>query len=226
MNKIYICPKCGSQKELGSDSGKFCSNCGSPLRFSGYTSDRWNTLSDSEKQEVVSEIGAEAVAVSHDNTNNSYPIRQTVDGNGKGKVKCPRCKSRNVIAKTEVVRATSEIMGVILNSKKKDGLANSQSVRETYWICQDCGEQFRDMNELKDLIEIQNKIKHGFKIAGMIFAVLTMVFSLALGVGFFKSVIISLLCYGMFFFFSRLNDKSINTMESEYARIKAAYDEE
>lgn len=102
---------------------------------------------------------------------------------------CPRCGSTelSVTKDRDYGAAITSAVAVSAVTDKQTGLlaAGSNLQQKTYWICDKCGKQFRDPDELKSEVKTVGKMAIGFRIFSIvmfIFVVLGAISSFASGI--------------------------------------------
>lgn len=73
----------------------------------------------------------------------AQPINQV--GSGKMKLHCPRCKGRTLAPIVETIGSD----GAGYQVSRNIAVGSSKNYNRTYWMCQDCGNKFRNIDELE-----------------------------------------------------------------------------
>ncbi|MBO5040355.1 MAG: zinc ribbon domain-containing protein [Clostridia bacterium] len=139
-----------------------------------------------------------------------------------GKLHCPNCKSHNLQVTTE-----SSVTGAV-STHSRNGRFSSTHVsnnHQTFWVCNDCGTKFRNIQSLEEEI---NKYKNQpllFFIVGVIAAIISLVWfinSQNSPVGFLFGGIIAItaICAVVFVCFGFSWKKKLAKMRAELADLK------
>ena len=229
MRKVYLCQACKSIQYKEDEDGMFCSHCGGRMSFSGYLEDAWERLTEEEKQSIISEHLNAYHDVTRTQPAQQAQMNQNADVHNRRKMKCPRCKSRNLTISVEQGNSSSDgILAFLLGGPLAACVVSSQNTKRTYWKCLDCGESFLDMKDLKDRIDRSNKAPRKLII---LWAVCTLLGSFTSSLespdDFFSSLIIGAIVLGIIVGAAILvaNGRKRKLCE-EYERIKQAYEEE
>lgn len=137
------CPHCGSTI---TDGGSFCPNCGKSLG-----------------NNINQEFNA------NPNTN------PTANPNANARLCCPKCGGKNLQMVSETTSTTTSGGGYsgakgclgylmfgplgLLCGSCGNGAAKTKNTINHFWVCQSCGEKFKDPTELKENIESLKKRK-------------------------------------------------------------------
>lgn len=90
---------------------------------------------------------------------------------GRRRLHCPQCRSEQLSAVTEATQTG----GVATSSRLTRNVAvtgySANTVNRHYWMCQECGHKFRNLEDLNDEIMKESKQAKGAKIAAIVFGV-------------------------------------------------------
>ena len=229
MRKVYLCQACKSIQYKEDEDGMFCSHCGGRMSFSGYPEDAWERLTEEEKQSIISEHLNAYHDVTRTQPAQQAQTYQNADVDNRRKMKCPRCKSRNLTISVEQGNSSSDgILAYLIGGPLAACAVSSQNTKRTYWKCLDCGESFLDMKDLKDRIDRNNKVAGTLIILLVVWALLDIfISSPGSPDDFFLSLIIGAIMLGIIVGAAILvANRKKRKLSEEYERIKRAYEEE
>lgn len=207
-----ICEKCG--KESG--EGKFCRYCGSALNVPS----------------------AESPSVEAQNLNREENMKI-------GKLKCPRCGSRKLQAVTETDTNVTTSgggysagkgclgwlvfgpLGLLCGACGSKQKTTVQQSNKSYWVCPDCGNKFRDTDELWSEIESQKQSMKQINIlfiAGICLCLFLVILGSSLHISFFTAFgwIFLIICAVFLLVNIIVTPKKIQQSEAEYDELVRA----
>ncbi len=86
------------------------------------------------------------------------------------KLHCPKCKSNNITITTE-----SSLSAGLTTTRGNHSATQFESTHRNYWICQDCGTKFRNIQSLEEEIYACRNRPKIFNILGIISLVLLVI---------------------------------------------------
>ncbi len=123
-----LCQKCGNQVPYGM---RFCHKCGVSL------------ATETPTQSVPQQFVAQPMPV--------QPAAPVVP-NASKKLHCPNCKSNNIEISTE-----TSVNGGVTTHSGAVSTTRMSSTHRNYWFCKDCGNKFRNIQNLEDEIKTGSK---------------------------------------------------------------------
>lgn len=140
---------------------------------------------------------------------------------------CPKCKSRNLAATAEAGRTEGSATSTRVSQNQVMTTYSSKTFIRNYWICRDCGNKFRNIQNLQQELQMEEKQLKGSVIVmglGGLILVLTLLLMLTKGV---LGVMIGLFPFliGVVFFvvglcLNRSKTKSIASLKNRIAYLQ------
>lgn len=130
-----FCEKCGNQIP---DGMKFCSVCGNAAPV----------------QSAPQQYAAPVQSAPQHFTAPTMPVQPAAPAvpNAAGRLHCPNCKSSNIEISTETT-----VNGGLTTHSGSVSATRMSSTHRNYWFCKDCGNKFRNIQNLEDEIKTVSK---------------------------------------------------------------------
>lgn len=99
---------------------------------------------------------------------------------GGRRLHCPHCRGEQLIAVTETGEATGYATHGRVTRNIGTTTYHTTTVNRHYWMCQECGHKFRNLEDLEKELVTETKRAKGCKIAAVVFGVVFLLFVLSM----------------------------------------------
>lgn len=146
-----------------------------------------------------------------------------------GRLHCPKCKSRNLVATSEAGKTEGSAMSSRVSKNEVMTTYSSKTFTRNFWLCRDCGHKFRNIENLEQELYMEEKQLKGSVIVmglGGLLIAIALVLMISKGIlgamiGIFP-LLFGILFLAIGFFLNRSKKKTVASLKNRIEYLKVS----